>query len=87
MKSPHGQFIDNTCEDKLKKLGFEKITQLGWPHHKLSCGWRCKKSGSIHLFPIFEASGNNNLYFDYSGGRLEISSVDQLKKLISALKH
>jgi hypothetical protein len=84
MKSPQGQFIDNTTEDKLIKLGFEKRTNLGHPHQDLSCMWRSTKSGNIHLLPLFEGNGDNHLY---AGGRLKIESVDQLKKLVSALKH
>lgn len=88
MKSPQGQFIDSSSEEKLKTLGFEKITEIGHPFEKLSCGYRSVNNlTGIHLFPIFEASGDNHLYFDYCGGRMKIESVDQLRKLIVAMKN
>lgn len=88
MKKPQEQLIDSSSEAKLEKLGFEKIINLGHPYEKLSCGYRSRKNGTgIHLFPLFESSGNNLLYFDYAGGRLEIKSVEQLKKIIAAFQY
>lgn len=86
MKTPHGQFVDSTCVEKLEKIGFEKRTHLGHPHENISCMYRHTKVGNITLLPLFEESGDNSLYFDYAGGRLKIESLDQLKKLISAFK-
>lgn len=87
MKTAEGQFIDSSSEAKLEKLGFEKITEIGHPYEKLSCGYRSRNNLTrITLFPFFEASGDNHLYFDYFGGRLKIESVNQLRKLIVALR-
>ena len=82
------QFIDSSSEAKLKKLGFERVTEIGDPYENLSCGYRARYKNNptgIHLFPLFESAGDNTLYFDYTGGRLAIKSVEQLKKLIAAL--
>lgn len=85
MINPKNQYIDKDSIEKLEKLGFERITQIGHPHEKLSCGFRSRKTG-IHLFPLFEESGDPFLYFDYTGGRLKIESVQHLKDLIKPFK-
>lgn len=87
MKTKKETPIDSTSVKELEKLGFERITNIGHPYEKLSCGYRSREHGCIHLFPTFEESGNNRLYFDYSGGRLEIKTAEQLKKITEALKH
>ena len=73
--------IDSSSEDILEELGFEKIVNISSPHEKLSCGYRNR---GIHLFPLFEATGNNSLYFDYSCGRVKIESLEQLKSIVEA---
>lgn len=73
--------IDSSSEAILKELGFEKITNISSPHEKLSCGYRNR---GIHLFPLFEATGENSLYFDYSCGRVKIESLNQLKSIVEA---
>lgn len=79
--------IDSTYKSTLEELGFERITNIGHPYEKLSCGYRSRNNGTgIHLFPIFEGSGDDSLYFDYSGGRLKIVSLEQLQKIIEAFQ-
>jgi hypothetical protein len=85
MINPKEQYIDKDSVEKLKKLGFERITNISEPHEKLSCGYRSGKTG-IHLFPKFEASGDTALYFDYASGCLKIESLQHLKDLIKPFK-
>lgn len=81
------QSIDSSSKDLLEDLGFERITELGRPYEKLSCGYRSRGNGTgIHLFPLFEGSGDDSLYFDYSGGRLKINSLEQLENIIESFK-
>jgi len=88
MKNPKEQYIDKDSVEKLEKLGFERRTNWGEPMDKLSCGYIGQKNRTgIHLFPLFESSGDHSLYFEYFSGNIKIESVDHLKKLISALKH
>lgn len=76
--------IDVTSITELQLLGFEIITNVGEPFSHVSCGYRHRGCG-VHLFPIFEPRGDSHLYFEFTGGRLQIDNYLQVQKLVDAM--
>jgi len=77
------RIIDGQKNEDLEELGFHRITNLNPNPKNVTYAYR---NGGLILYPVFEASGDHTLYFEWECGRTPMKTKNQIKNLISILR-